>query len=95
MEQKDKCYRTYIEILKRELVPAISNLTAIHQKIGIGYLSAYCGAVSAGAAAGVENTIKNIGRLGKDGMRETDKEILCIMTCSQNLVFKEVPYGQE
>jgi len=30
---------------------------------------------------GIENTIKNIGRLGKDGMRETDKEILKIMTC--------------
>ena len=29
---------------------------------------------------GVENTIKNVGRLGKDGMRETDKEILRIMT---------------
>ena len=32
-------------------------------------------------SAGVEKTIQNIGRLGKDGMRETDKEILCIMTC--------------
>lgn len=130
----------------------ISNLTAIHQKTGIGRLSAYCGAVSAGAgagagiaylrgggyqeiahtivntlaitsgiicdgakascaakiatavdagifgydmylkgqqfyngegvvSAGVENTIKNIGRLGKDGMRGTDREILHIMTC--------------
>ena len=29
---------------------------------------------------GVENTIINVGRLGKDGMRETDKEILKIMT---------------
>ena len=29
-----------------------SNLIAIHQKTGIGRLSAYCGAVSAGAAAG-------------------------------------------
>lgn len=29
---------------------------------------------------GVENTIINVGRLGKDGMRETDKEILRIMT---------------
>lgn len=129
----------------------ISNLTTIHQKSGIGRLSAYCGAVSAGAGAGagiaylcggdygviahtlvnaiaitsgivcdgakascaakiatavdagilgyqmyingqqfyggdgvvskgVENTIKNIGRLGKDGMRETDKEIIRIMT---------------
>ena len=31
---------------------ALANLTAIHQKTGIGRLSAYCGAVSAGAAAG-------------------------------------------
>ena len=31
---------------------ALSNLIAIHQKTGIGRLSAYCGAVSAGAAAG-------------------------------------------
>lgn len=139
---KDKLYRALI----------ISNLTAIHQKTGIGPLSAYCGAVSAGAgagagiaylqgggykeiahtivnslaitsgiicdgakascaakiasavdsgifgydmymngqqfyrgdgvvSAGVENTIKNIGRLGREGMKETDKEILCIMTC--------------
>ena len=29
---------------------------------------------------GVENTIKNVGRLGKEGMRETDKEIIRIMT---------------
>lgn len=28
---------------------------------------------------GVENTIANVGRLGKDGMRETDREILRIM----------------
>ena len=31
---------------------AISNLTAIHLKEEIGRLSAYCGAVSAGASAG-------------------------------------------
>jgi L-cysteine desulfidase len=142
--------KTGDEKLYRALL--ISNLIAIHLKTGIGYLSAYCGAVSAGAAAGagiaylrggdydeiahttvnalaitsgiicdgakascaakiatavdagifgyemylkgqqfyggdgvisrgVENTIRNIGRLGKDGMRETDKEILGIMTC--------------
>ena len=130
----------------------VSNLLAIHIKSGIGCLSAYCGAVSAGASAGagiawlrggrfteiahtvvnalaitsgivcdgakascaakiaiavdaglmgyemyqmgqqfyggdgiisrgVENTIRNIGRLGHDGMRETDREILNIMTC--------------
>ncbi len=28
---------------------------------------------------GVEATIKNIGRLGRDGMRQTDKEIVKIM----------------
>lgn len=129
----------------------LSNLITIHQKTGIGRLSAYCGAVSAGCGAGcgiayllggdfkaiahtlvnglaivsgiicdgakpscagkiaaavdagilgyqmylngqqfkggdgiiskgVENTIINIGRLGKDGMKETDKEIIRIMT---------------
>lgn len=138
------------DTLYRALI--VSNLTAIHQKTGIGYLSAYCGAISAGAAAGagiayvrgggyeeiahtivnalaitsgivcdgakascaakiataveagifgyemylkgqqfyngegvvshcVESTIRNIGRLGRDGMRETDKEILYMMTC--------------
>ncbi len=39
---QDKLYRAL----------ALSNLTAIHLKTGIGTLSAYCGAVSAGAAAG-------------------------------------------
>ena len=34
---------------------------------------------------GVENTIANIGRLGKDGMRETDREILKIMLQSSNV----------
>lgn len=29
---------------------------------------------------GVENTIRNVGRLGHDGMRETDREIIRIMT---------------
>jgi len=137
---------------KEELLRAliVSNLITIHQKTGIGRLSAYCGAVSAGCGAGagiawlhggrfeevahtvvnalatvsgiicdgakpscaakiaasvdagilgfymfehgqqfyggdgivtkgVENTIDNIGRLGRDGMRETDKEIIRIM----------------
>ena len=137
------------EQLYRALV--LSNLIAIHQKHGIGCLSAYCGAVSAGAAAGcgiaylqgadlktishtlvnavaigsgmvcdgakpscaakiaiavdagilgyemyqhgvqfrsgegivskgVENTIRNVSRLGAEGMRETDREIIRIMT---------------
>ena len=128
----------------------VSNLITIHQKTRIGRLSAYCGAVSAGAAAGagiayldgggyeevihtvvnalaivsgmicdgakascagkiaaaidagvlgyrmyqqgqqfyggdgilshgVEQTLDNVGRLGKIGMRSTDKEILQIM----------------
>ena len=38
------------ERMYRALV--LSNLTAIYEKSGIGTLSAYCGAVSAGAAAG-------------------------------------------
>lgn len=136
------------EKLFRALV--LSNLLAIHQKANIGCLSAYCGAVSAGSAAGaaicylmggdcetiahclvnslaivsgivcdgakpscaakvafaigagifggnmykdgqqflggdgivkkgVENTIANVARLGRDGMKETDREILKIM----------------
>lgn len=130
---------------------AVSNLVTIHQKSGIGRLSAYCGAISAGCGAGcgiaylqggdfrtiahtlvnalaivsgivcdgakascagkiaaavdagifgyemflegqqfiggdglvskgVENTLINIGRLGSVGMKETDKEIIRIMT---------------
>ena len=130
---------------------ALSDLLTIHMKTGIGRLSAYCGAVSAGCGAGaaiaylngggfrevahtlvnalatisgmicdgakpscaakiaaavdagilgynmfrssqqfrggegivakgVEATISNIGRLGRFGMRETDREIIRIMT---------------
>ena len=137
---KEKLYRALI----------ISNLVAIHEKTGIGTLSAYCGAVSAGAGAGagivylcgdgyqaaihtvvnalaivsgmvcdgakascaakiaesvdagilgynmylrgqqfyagdgivtrgVEATIHNIGRLGKDGMKVTNEEIIKMM----------------
>jgi L-cysteine desulfidase len=136
------------ETLFRALV--VSDLITIHQKTGIGRLSAYCGAIIAGVGAGagitwlhggsykdvahtivnalaivsgivcdgakpscaakiasavdagilgfhmyqngqqfyggdgivtkgVENTIANIGRLGREGMRETDKEIIRIM----------------
>jgi L-cysteine desulfidase len=128
----------------------LSDLVTIHQKTGIGRLSAYCGAISAGCGAGagiaylcggdfhavahtvvnaiailsgticdgakpscaakiaaavdagilgwdmyqenqqfyggdgiitkgVENTIRNIGRLARDGMTETDKQIIKIM----------------
>ena len=31
-------------------------------------------------AKGIENTLHNIGRLGKDGMKDTDKEIIRIMS---------------
>lgn len=129
----------------------VSNLVTLHEKTGIGRLSAYCGAVSAGAGAGagitylhgggcreishtivnalavtsgivcdgaksscaakiamaveagilgfemyscgkqfyggdglvakgVENSIANFSRLGRIGMRETDKEIIRMMT---------------
>ena len=140
------------EQLYRALV--ISNLVTVHQKTGIGPLSAYCGAVSAGTGAGagiaylcsggdvdtvthtvvnalavtsgiicdgaksscaakiavavdagimgyemyrngqqfrggdgivvkgVENTIRNVGRLGRVGMRETDREIIRMMTAA-------------
>lgn len=133
---------------------ALSNLLTIHIKHGIGTLSAYCGAVAAGAAAGagiaylhgggfrevahtivnalaidsglicdgakascaakiatavengilgfnlfrsgnqffggdgiitkgVENTIKNVCRLARDGMKDTDREILNIMMTTE------------
>ena len=129
----------------------ISNLITLHAKTGIGRLSAYCGAVSAGAGAGagiaylhggdeqdiahtivntlaitsgivcdgaksscaakiatavetgifgydmyrngqqfyagdglvvkgVENSIANFGRLARIGMRDTDREIILMMT---------------
>lgn len=137
------------DVLYRALL--ISNLVTLHQKTGIGRLSAYCGAVSAGVGAGagiaylhgcgletikhtvvnalaiasgmicdgaksscaakiaiavdagilgfemyqkgqqfyggdgiiekgIENTIRNIGMLGKEGMRETDRVIIKMMT---------------
>ena len=138
--EKEKLYRAL----------ALSNLTAIHEKTPIGRLSAYCGAVNAGAGAGagiaylcgggyeevihtvvnalaivsgivcdgakascaakiasavdagilgynmyirgqefyggdgivtkgVEATLRNVGRLGKEGMRETNEEIIKMM----------------
>ena len=141
------------ELLYRALV--VSNLVTIHLKTGIGRLSAYCGATSAGCGAGagiaylyggrayeishtivnavainsgmicdgakascaakiasaveagllgmqmqmqgtqfcggdgivvkgVENTIRNVGRLARVGMAETDKEIIQIMVSEQN-----------
>ncbi len=136
------------ETLLRALI--VSNLITVHQKTGIGCLSAYCGAISAGCGCGtgicfleggryyeiahtlvnavailsgticdgakascaakiamaveagvmgyemmragrqfyggdgivtkgVENTIRNVGRLARDGMSGTDREIIRIM----------------
>ena len=135
---------------KRYRALLVSNLITIHLKSGIGRLSAYCGAVSAGIAylygggvdevshtivnslaitsgiicdgakascaakiataidagilgynmykegqqfyggdgivsKGVENTIKNVGQLAKEGMATTDQEILKIMTKTQSI----------
>lgn len=145
-------YSSYLGKTREELIRALvlSDLLTVHLKTGIGRLSAYCGAVSAGAAAGaavaylqggrmeeishtlvnalaitsgiicdgakpscaakiasavdaglmgfemfkegrqfyggdgiiakgVENTIRNVSRLGREGMRDTDKEIIRIM----------------
>ncbi|WP_319000980.1 L-cysteine desulfidase family protein [Clostridium estertheticum] len=145
-------YGNELKVSKEKLYRAlvISNLVTIHQKTGIGRLSAYCGAVCAGAGSGagitylygggyrdishtivnalsivsgiicdgakascaakiatsvdagilgyhmfkegqqfkggdgivrkgIEATISNVGKLAKDGMKETDKEIIKIM----------------
>lgn len=47
-------YARHLQVSEEKLYRALvlSNLIAIHQKTGIGRLSAYCGAVNAGAAAG-------------------------------------------
>lgn len=143
--------RNIIRVMKNCFVHFSTNLIAIHIKTGIGPLSAFCGAVSAGCAAGcaiafllgggidevahtlvnsiaitsgiicdgakpscaakiassvdagilgyemyrhgqqfygedgivskgVENTIRNICRIGAEGMNGTDEEIIKIMT---------------
>lgn len=46
----------------------ISNLIAVHEKAGDGIVN-----------NGVEAAIRNVARLVKDGMAETDKEIVRIM----------------
>ncbi len=48
-------YAKELEVSEEKLYRALvlSNLVTIHQKTGIGRLSAFCGAVSAGAGAGV------------------------------------------
>lgn len=47
-------YAKYLKVSKEKLYRALAlaNLIAIHQKFNIGKLSAFCGAVSAGSAAG-------------------------------------------
>ena len=150
-KEKRETQRSDVEI-EEELFRAlaVSNLTTVHLKSGIGTLSAYCGAVSAGVGAGagicyllgggftevahtvvnavaivsgiicdgakascaakiasavdagilgmqmyrdgnefhggdgivkkgVENTIASVGRLAKDGMSGTDREIIELM----------------
>ncbi|MBE6960370.1 MAG: serine dehydratase subunit alpha family protein [Ruminococcaceae bacterium] len=145
-------YAEAMGVTEEELLRAVtlSDLVTIHQKTGIGRLSAYCGAISAGCGAGagiaylkggkldavahtvvnaiailsgticdgakpscaakiaaavdagilgcdmyaenqqfwggdgivtkgVDNTVNNVGRLAREGMRETDKTILKIM----------------
>ena len=145
-------YAQHIGATREQLYRALvlSNLIAIHQKTGLGRLSAYCGAVSAAVGSGaaitylyggsyeavcdtitntianvsgivcdgakpscaakiasavdaailghcmalqnrsfrpgdgivrgdVEDTIRGVGRIGRDGMRETDEEILNII----------------
>lgn len=51
------------ELLYRALL--VSNLTTIHLKTGIGCLSAYCGAISAGCGAGAGVMYLHGGRLGE------------------------------
>lgn len=48
------CYAKHIKASQEQLYRAllVSNLITIHQKTGIGRLSAYCGAISAGVGAG-------------------------------------------
>ena len=48
------CYAEYLGKTEEELYRAllVSNLVTVYQKAGIGRLSAYCGAISAGVGAG-------------------------------------------
>ncbi len=151
-------YARHLGVSEEELLRAllVSNLITVHLKDGIGSLSAYCGATSAGAGAGagicwlyggryeeiahtvvnalainsgmicdgakascaakiasaveagllgwqmnvggseftggdgivikgVENTIDAVSRLARDGMRETDNEILRLMLGEESL----------
>ena len=47
-------YAAHLGVSREKLYRAllVSDLITIHQKVGIGRLSAYCGAISAGVGAG-------------------------------------------
>ena len=64
-------YQTYVSILHRELISAGAGAGA-----GIAYLYGGDGLV----VKGVENSIRNFARLASIGMRETDHEIIMMMT---------------
>ena len=67
------------ETLYRALL--ISNLVTLHEKTGIGRLSAYCGAVSAGAGAGAA-----IAYLHGGGLREIAHTIVNALAISSGIV---------
>ena len=60
---------------------ALSNLIAIHQKTGIGRLSAYCGAVTAGAAAGA-----GIAYLNGGGYKEVTHTVVNALAIVSGMV---------
>ncbi len=67
------------ETLLRALV--ISNLVTLHEKTGIGRLSAYCGAVSAGAGAGA-----GIAYLNGSGLKDVAHTIVNALAISSGIV---------
>ena len=65
---KEKLYRALL----------VSNLVTIHQKTGIGRLSAYCGAVSAGCGAGAG--IAYLHDAGYEGIAGTINNAVAILS---------------
>ena len=59
----------------------VSNLVTLHEKTGIGRLSAYCGAVSAGAGAGAGITYLHGG-----GCREISHTIVNALAVTSGIV---------